>query len=213
VPEVGGGNTTPIKVCRREQGSGTQVAASVFFTGFECGYSTTPIVSTAAPLVLGAANVSEETSTGNVRTCVQGTTGAIGFTSLSTNAGWTTLNIDGVQANAHNAATGMYDWAFEDVVYNQATVAGASQGARDLAALFITNARKATTLTSQIEATAVQGADGSWTATTRRSNYALPFLGVNTKSVANASTLTQAVTSLGLRNGDNCKVLFNSNTL
>lgn len=49
VPEVGGGNTTAIKLCRREQGSGTQVAASVFFTGLECGYSSTAFASIASP--------------------------------------------------------------------------------------------------------------------------------------------------------------------
>jgi len=218
VPEVGGGNTTPIKLCRREQGSGTQVAASIFFSGLECGRSTTPIVTAAAQGQLSVANggggVTEETSTGNVRTCVQGNTGAVGFTSLGVNAAnYTTLALDGVQANAHNAAAGFYPYAFEDVVYNQSAASGAAQGARDLATLFINNARKATSLTSQIESTATQNANGNWSATAPKSNYALPFLGVNTKSVANASTLTQAVTALGLRNGDNCKVLFNSNTL
>lgn len=210
VPEVGGGNTTPIKLCRREQGSGTQVAASVFFTGKECGYSSTSYASVNTPLKL-VGHISEETSTGNVRTCVQGDTGAIGITSLSTNTNWTTLNIDGVQPNAHNAASGMYQFAFEDIVYNNSANSGASQGAKDLAGLFITNARKVAGLSSQIESTATQGANGQWTATTRRSNYALPIPGVNTKSVANAASITQAVTALGYRAGDNCKVLFNSN--
>ena len=213
VPEVGGGDTTAIKYCRREQGSGTQIAASIFLTGYECGRTSTKIVSTASPGALGASNVSEETSTGNVRTCVQGTTGAIGITSLSTSANWTTLNIDGVQPNAHNAAAGMYTFAFEDIVYNQSSTSGASSAAQALATLFINNAKKSTSLTSQIESTATQGANGQWTATTRKSYYTLPILGVNTKSVANAASITNAVVALGYRAGDNCKVLFNSNTL
>ena len=214
VPEVGGGDTTQIKLCRREQGSGTQIAASVFFTGAECGLSgNKAFVTAASPGALGVGNVTEETSTGNVRTCVQGTTGGIGITSLSTSSNYTTLNIDGVQANAHNAAAGMYTFAFEDIVYDQSSTSGASTAAKDLATLFITNAKKATSLTSQIESTATQGTNGQWTATARKSNYALPILGVNTKSVANAASITQAVTALSYRAGDNCKVSFNSNSL
>ena len=214
VPEVGGGNTTQIKLCRREQGSGTQIAASVFFTGAECGLSgNKPYVTAASPGALGAGNVTEETSTGNVRTCVQGTTGAIGITSVSTSSNYTTLNIDGVQANAHNAAAGMYTFAFEDIVYNQSATSGASTAAKDLANLFITNAKKATLLTSQIESTASQNANGTWTATAPKSNYALPILGVNTKSLANSQVISgAAVTALAYRGGDNCKMNFNSNT-
>lgn len=212
VPEVGGGDTTQIKFCRRDAGSGTQVAASVFLTGFECGRSSTTFVTAASPGALGAGNVTEETSTGNVRTCVQGTTGAIGITSLSTSANYATLNIDGVEPNAHNAANGFYTFAFEDIVYNSSATSGASTAAQAVATTFIGNARKVAGLSSQIESTATKGANGQYTATTKKAYYALPILGVNTKNVANAASTTAAVVALGYRGGDNCKTFFNSNT-
>jgi hypothetical protein len=213
VPEVGGADTTAIKYCRREPGSGTQVAASIFLTGFECGRSSSTIVTQTSYGALGSTGVSEETSTSNVRTCVQGTTGAIGIASLSRSTNYATLSVDGVEANAHNAATGMYTFAFEDIVYNQSTTSGASSAAQALATLFVNNARKATTLSSQIETTATttKNANGTWTSTAPKGYYALPITGVNSKSVANATSGTQAVTALAYRAGDNCKVLFNSN--
>jgi hypothetical protein len=156
VPEVGGGNSTPITLCRFNKGASAQIATSIFLTGFECGYSSTSIASTSVPGALGAGNVSEETSTNSVRICVQDNVGSIGIQTLSTGSNWATLNIDGVQANAHNAAAGFYTFAFDTVAYNLTSVSGASNGAKDLTNLFINAARRATDLISQIEGTAVQ---------------------------------------------------------
>lgn len=211
VPEVGGGDATQIKYCRRDAGSGTQVAASVFLTGYECGRSSTTIVTAASPGALGAGNVTEETSTGNVRTCVAGTTGAIGIASIGTGT-FTTLSVDGVEPNAHNAANGFYGFAFEDVVYNSSATSGASSAAQAVASTFISNARKVAGLSSQIESTATKGANGQYTASSKKGYYALPILGVNTKSVVNAASTSAAVVALGYRAGDNCKTYFNSNT-
>ncbi len=211
VPEVGAGNATPIKLCRRDQGSGTQVAASVFFFGVECGRSTSGVATQALPGAL--TSVVENGTTAKVRSCVQGDTGAIGFASLSISANYKTLNIDGVQANAHNAAAGFYPFAFEDYVLNRAaTTQPAVPGVNNIVAALITNARRAANIPA-IEGGGV-GANGQWAATgTFRANYALPGGGFgNTKSVASWASTAQATTALAYRSGDNCKVLVNDNT-
>jgi hypothetical protein len=220
VPEVGGANVTPIKLCRREFGSGTQTSASMYFTGLECGTSSQSFASILSPGSL--TSVVENASTGAVRTCVQGDVGAIGVTSLSTNTNWTTLNIDGVQANAHNAAAGFYDFAFETVVYNRATTSGASSPVQNLATSLINNAKRSDRLTSQVETTAVLGANGQWTVpSSRRVAYALPIGGTgNTPpTVAKVKgdispvdgTIDRASIALTYNSGDNCKRSFNSN--
>jgi hypothetical protein len=213
VPEVGGGNTTPITLCRREYGSGTGVAMSVFLTGNECGRSAAQIASIVAPGSLTA--IVENTSTGAVRTCVAGATGGIGIASLSIAGTYKTLNVDNVEANAHNAANGMYPFSMESWVYNKSASSGASAPMIALASTLITNARKSANLTSQIENTAVLGANGSYTAATRKSNFALPIGGTgNTPAtVAKAASIAAAVIGLSTKSGDNCKVPYNSNTL
>jgi len=217
VPEVQGtstvANTTAIKLCRREFGSGTGVAASVFFTGRECGRSTQVMASQTAPGSLPT--VVENTSTGSVRTCVQGDAGAIGFTSLSTSSNYLTINIDAVQPNAHNAAAGIYPFAYETWVYDKSASTNAGSAVVNLAGRLISNAQKITGLTSQIESTATLGANGTWTATTRRTVFALPIGGSgNTPpTVAKAASTTAAVNALVYDAGDNCKVSFNTNTL
>jgi hypothetical protein len=214
-----------IKVCRREFGSGTQVAASVFFTGKECAFSSQSLASQTTPGALGA-NISEETSTGNVRTCVgtagaaPGNAGAIGVASLSIPAGtatvqYNTLNIDGIQANAHNAAAGIYGFSMESHVYNKAVAAGASAPVQAIVSSMITNARRSDKLTSQVEAGSM-GANGQWTATTRRSNYALPIAGLGNTAASTTkwgSVATTAVVALGTKNGNNCAINFNVNSL
>jgi hypothetical protein len=214
LPEMAAADATtkaiPIKYCRREQGSGTQVAASIFLTGYECGrLPTKKIASIASPGSL--TSITEETSTGNVRTCVQGTTGAIGIASLSVSGSYTTLNIDGVEPNQHNAAAGIYPFAFEDIVYNQSSTSGASSAVQSMATAFITNAGTATKM-NLAESAAVQGTDGKWTASTRKANYALPKLGVNPGNISNLATVAKAATALGTRSGDNCAAYYPNNT-
>jgi hypothetical protein len=222
VPEVGGGNATAITLCRRDHGSGTEVSASVFFTGTECGVlGSSPIASTAAPASL--TSVIENTTGGKLATCVINNAGAIGFKSVgantSTTGTYTILNVDGVEANAHNAAAGSYGFAFETWAYDNTGASGATTKAANFGKLLISNARKATSLTSQIEANIAKSANGQWVATNkntdRKSNYAVPGGGFgNTKSVANAEVVaTKAVTALGYRSGSACRVLINSNAL
>lgn len=216
---------TAIKVCRREFGSGTQVSASIYLTGKECGTSSQSLASIVSPGVLGA-NITEETSTGNVRTCVgdsngvAGTAGAIGIASLSIPAAtatlqYSTLNVDGIQANAHNAAAGIYGFSMESHVYNKAAAAGASAPVAAIVSSMITNARRSDKLTSQIEAGSM-GTNGQWTASTRRANYALPITGLGNTPASIAKwgvTATTAVVSLGTKNGNNCAINFNTNSL
>jgi len=216
VPEVGGGNTTQIVLCRREHGSGTQVSMSIFITGNECGRSPQQIASIASPGNLGAANINEATSTGKVRTCVTGAAGGIGITSVAVNeASYHTLDIDSVQANTHNAANGFYPFWMESYAYNLSSASGAAAPMAALAAQLITNARKVTALTTagNIETDAVQGASGTYTGSVRKSNFALPIGGTgNTPAtVAKAASVSAALVGLTTKGGDNCKLPFNSN--
>jgi len=206
VPEVGASNTTPIKLCRRDQGSGTQVSASIFFTGFECGRSQTGIVTTAAPgamaPIASVDQVVENTTTGNVQSCVRGANGAIGITSISTSSNWTTLKLDGVQANQHNAAAGIYPFAFENFLINKSS-------GNAVVAKLLANAKKASSMGLAESATQTAGV---WAASSPKGNFAVPALGFgNTKSIANLVTTSQAATALVSRGGDNCKVVFNDN--
>jgi hypothetical protein len=202
VPEVGAGNTTPIKLCRRDVGSGTQVSASIFFTGYECGRSSTGIVT--ATNAGNLTSVVENASTGKVRTCVSGDVGAIGITSIGTGATYSTLKLDGVQANAHNAAAGIYPFAFESFLIDK----GAASGT--LASVLIANAKKAANIKGQTESGSMT--NGQWVATSVKSNFAVPAGGYgNTNNIANWSSTSQASTGLFSRSGDNCKVYFNGN--
>jgi hypothetical protein len=211
VPEVGSADPTPIKVCRRDHGSGTQVGGSIFFTGTECGVSgASPFVSIGAPGNVGV--VQEDNTTGKLRTCVGGTTGAIGIASLSISGSYKTLNIDDVQANAHNAAAGFYPYAFEDWTFDNTTASGASAAAKGFFTSLFNNARRAANLPA-IELGS-QLANGQWDVggNTPQANFALPGGGFgNTKSVASWAMTTRATTGLGFRGGDNCKLLINNN--
>jgi hypothetical protein len=219
VPEVGGGNTTPIKLCRRDQGSGTQVSASIFFTGVECGRGSTGIVTQAAPGSI-TGGVVENASTGKVRSCVQGDAGGIGITSVGTSTNYVTLRLDGVQANAHNAAAGIYPFAFENFLLDKsASTQPSVPGVAGIVAKLVANAKKATTLPaveggSLLATNGVNGVAGTWYVAAPKSNFAIPATGFgNTKNVANwAVTSGAAVTALASRGGDNCKLLINSNS-
>ena len=79
VPRNDGSNTPvttsslPILVCKRESGSGTQVATSVFFNNKGCGAD----YAFATEAVPGNVLVKENNTTGLQRTCVTTTTGTI----------------------------------------------------------------------------------------------------------------------------------------
>ena len=159
VPKNDGSNTTvtssslPIVACRREAGSGTQVSASIFLHGTNCGGADL-FVTTSNPGALGS--VITNTSTGNMRTCITGQAGAIGF--ISAEAGRTGLQmirIDGKgvtgQTTALDAAalaplgvataSGDYGFAYEVVAVKKS---GLSGDALKLATSLITTAQDQT---------------------------------------------------------------------
>ena len=156
VPEVGTGGS--IVVCRRDHGSGTQVAASLYFTQTECG-GNNGVASNGTPTgspprfvsspnsALGSnenqldqsigafsglsysVNPVESYSSNDIKSCLAAYPGvAIGILSLGSNSGgYNILNIDNVQANAHNAANGAYKfaiatWAFNNTATTQGGV-------------------------------------------------------------------------------------------
>lgn len=106
-------SSLPIKLCRREAGSGTQVAASQFFNAI------TGFASEAAPGNLPS--VQENPSSGSMRTCIDGNAGAIGFISSEADAGSRRqIKIDGQGGAAGNnlgklIATSQYDFWYEMV--------------------------------------------------------------------------------------------------
>ena len=106
--------TGPIVVCRREPGSGTQVAAHEYFLGTpQCkGLAAGRFVADTAP---GTADgVVENGSGSTLNTCVETTPGAIGFASFgSENTSRTFVAIDGIRPSRYNAAAGAYGFVFE----------------------------------------------------------------------------------------------------
>ncbi len=152
VPEVGAGGS--IVVCRRDHGSGSQVSASWYFTQTECGgnngYSYSggatgaPPRFVSTPQSLAGANEGaldqtiaafdglgfqvnpiENFSSNDVKSCLAAYPGvAIGLVSLSPGAGYNTISIDNIPANAHNAALGLYKdavqtWGINNTPVNQ----------------------------------------------------------------------------------------------
>jgi ABC-type phosphate transport system substrate-binding protein len=121
VPTVNGNTVTttslPIKLCRREAGSGTQVATSLFFNSLN-GFA-----SEASPgnlsLGSGGGGVQENASTGAMRTCIDGNQGAIGYISSEADAGnRKQIRIDGQGGATGNnlgplIAIGQYDFWYE----------------------------------------------------------------------------------------------------
>jgi hypothetical protein len=103
------GQTLPITIINREQGSGSRTSADIFFTGDECSKSATAIVESTA-------GTADFFSTGNVLAAANSVPGAITYASID-NAGTSTnlteVAVNGVQPNALNEATNAYPVWFE----------------------------------------------------------------------------------------------------
>ena len=151
---VSAANSLPIVACRREAGSGTQVSASIFLHGTNCGGSDL-FVTTGNPGNLGS--VITNTSTANMRTCLTSNAGAIGY--LSAEAGRTGLQmikVDGQGVTGQTTAltnttlaalgvataSGDYGFAYELVAIKKPGLAGDTL---KLANALITTAQKQTT--------------------------------------------------------------------
>jgi hypothetical protein len=219
VPEVGAldGGPTNIVLCRRDHGSGTQVSADMAFEGFACGVSgANQFASTGNPNNL--VTVNEEATTNDMLACVEKNAAAIGIRTLSTSANYTTFNIDGIQANGHNGATGAYNYAFEDVAQNNSAHSGNPGGATAAAitSALITDAQQAAKLALYLSETAVQG-NGQYTVAGSPAPvigyYAIQALGGNAAAGTNSANLAAAtfVTSQFTRAGNSCAAKVNDN--
>jgi len=147
-----------IVVCRRDHGSGSEVTTSKFLTLNECGgnnginsgggaIGTAPRLVSLATNPAGknvgsldqtvggvdgiASNPVENYSTNDIKSCLAANKGvSIGLAVLGPSASYTTLKVDGVEPNAHNAALGLYpllaeDWGFNNTATTQGGVPAA----------------------------------------------------------------------------------------
>jgi len=123
--------TNQVNICRRVPGSGTQSAANLFYSGFPCAQSASPIAANADSglpnSITGPFNgnpfyVYEGSSTGNVISCLTNAdnsvnatgTYAIGHVSLenASNGSWDHVKLDGVSPTRANATSGKYDYVY-----------------------------------------------------------------------------------------------------
>jgi hypothetical protein len=144
------GNGSPaasqvIPVCRREQGSGTQVSASIYFNGQGCpvGYAFVT-----APNNPNFENPVIEASTSSaMNNCVVNNAGSIGIQTYTTSnpAGTKWLSINGVAPSKVAAALGDYDFWMEST-FNKDEVIAAKPLPLALADTLITRARNAASI-------------------------------------------------------------------
>ena len=144
IPEFGnmdnfylGGATTNVHVCRRKAGSGTQAAAQVHFLRQECSDSARTFGSVSTWPIAGELE-EISSSTKILSQCVDVNTRAIGISSLEKQpsakygTNWAYVAIDGVMPTEENAATGKYDYLFENSMqYNNTVVDAAQKGFLD----------------------------------------------------------------------------------
>jgi hypothetical protein len=103
---------SPITVCRREPGSGTQTVASTHFLGTNCSSGGLQFDT---PNSGSGNNVVEGFATSDVLSCVQNNTNSIGIVTLQvaskyTGAAATQVTVDGTLGTAINSAQGKYTW-------------------------------------------------------------------------------------------------------
>jgi hypothetical protein len=110
VPSATGGQVStvsePIVVVNREAGSGTRTGASIYFLGYGCSQTKTPIAETGA---------GDGYATADVLATASATPGAITYASID-NAGKANLSSASLYLQAPSnlsATTGLYDWWYE----------------------------------------------------------------------------------------------------
>jgi hypothetical protein len=173
-----------IVVCRRDHGSGTEVTTSKYLTltesGGNNGYNGTGTAVGGAPRIVSlntnpagglsnnlatsagtidtfTENPIENYSSNDVKSCLTSNSGiSIGILVLSPAGSYTTLNVDGIQANIHNSAFGMYQFFAEDWAYNgTATTQSGNSTAQAIASKLFTDVSKNTGV--------LANEGGSWT--------------------------------------------------
>jgi hypothetical protein len=129
--QVGGPNA-PIHVCRRVAGSGTQAGANAYFTNDPCSEDKLTFVKQSDSGTPTGYVVEEFDSSSKILTdCLNVNDGAIGLSSIEKQPGgsngtnWGYISINGIPATTANAATGKYDYWFENSIqYRNKTVHG-----------------------------------------------------------------------------------------
>jgi hypothetical protein len=212
VPEVGPASDpagTQIILCRRDHGSGTQTFASLTFTGTECGL---PNIGTYQ--AENGTTVIVNGTTGNVKTCVNGHAGSIGFVGLTGNLPGATDTfkieaVDGVAANGHNAAAGYYKYASQTYGANGSVVNAA------LAKLMLSRSQTVAGLAAALGTeTATPGANHLFTVgagTSPIGYFALP-VGTNPNTVTGLNVSPGVPTAVAGNNSESCTVNAGTNS-
>jgi hypothetical protein len=204
-PEIGpAGDTagTPIVIVRRDHGSGSQVIASVTFTGNECGLPNDGGIE----LETGAGGTALLTgSTSAMRTVVNANAGSIGFLSLGGNVpnaneadNYNLESIDGYQPNAHNAAAGLYRFASQTWAYTP-------DAAGSVAATLISRAQSPTAIAAVLgNETVTKAANGAYSTApgAEVGNFAVAGIAGNVGSASATGTGVNNLTNIpvSLRN-------------
>ena len=239
VPEVGAADTatggTPINICRRDHGSGTEIGADITFTGYTCNQSTGGTVANTQPVLAGTVTsytgatspwVYEAPASADMKACVSSTPGTIGFlsnTTKDTGFNYQILYVDGYAPTAHNAAAGLYRYAYD---VNMAATGNATAGA-GAAATLVADAQNWAALNTDgfakeagTYAEGGNGVVGGFVPTTIGNVTLYTIPGTDGGAVNSGSGATELVTSasgvtveaLFNRGQDNCNTLTNTNT-
>lgn len=179
---------SPITVCERDIGSGTQTSMSIYFMSQGCSNSATTFIDNTP---------NRNASTGSEMTCVSTTAGAIGYAAVQKasdiSSKWphaVAATLSGVTASTANAAAGLYDLWYEATFQSGAKLTANANGAA-LADVMITRLKNAATTPA-----------GS------PSVFALP-IGSNASVLPVSSTHPVA---LGTRGGDSCSDAIGQNS-
>jgi len=174
------GGNVPIRVCRRERGSGTQVSAQRFFLDTNCGKGSRTMPDG------GSGNFVDNNTNAALITCVAAPD-AIGFASFQAKpAGSHFISIDGIAPNRVSAALGKYDFNTEVTIQRRSGLSG------DVATL-------ATAIVSAAQRRASQPVGNA-----TGSSFGLPGVGGNTASIANAQL--DPPTAIGNKAKNNCNL-------
>ena len=150
-----------ITLCRRDQGSGTQVVTSTHFAGQNCSSGGLPYITTTNPGV--TATVITNFSTTDVLNCVANNAGAIGFVALQTAAKYTGANatqitVDGIIPSAVNSAQGKYTYYAEAYAVKDASLTGSAATLANKIVTDLQNAQNTPSTTASPSLVAVPGA-------------------------------------------------------
>lgn len=184
--------STPIVICKRDVGSGTQVGADIYFNGTNCLSGSVPFAASSLPL---------NNSTGAETTCIGSAAnpGAIGYAAIqnSVPSGTSIINLDGITPSRVNAANGTYGYWFELVAAKPTTYPADVAGTPSLAK----GGTLATTLMNRVKAAATVPASPN------NSIFALPG---GSNSIALPVSSSNPV-GIGSRGGNSCKNPSNQN--